>query len=217
MTSTTGSTVVVADDHPVFREAVAAAIEASPGLTLAAAVCDGPEALAAIRRLGPDVAVLDLQLPGLSGLEVLSSVVGDGLSTRVMIVSASASGELVRAALMAGAAGYVSKAATLTAIREAVHAVARGETAISPEVQSELVAAMRAGGGDPASEVSGLTARELQILRLIATGKSAPEIAEALIVSASTVKTHIRNLFEKLDVNDRAAAVAEGMRRGLLE
>ena len=213
--SSTSRTVVVADDHPVFREAIAAAIESSPELALAAAVADGPDALAAIRAHRPDVAVLDQQLPGLSGLEVLTAITGEGVPTRVMIVSADASGALVRAALLAGAAGFVSKSATLIAIRDAVHAVARGETSISPEVQADLVAAMRRGDHDvPAN---ALTPRELEVLGLIAAGKSAPEIARVLTVSTSTVKTHIRNVFEKLDVNDRAAAVAEGMRRGLLD
>jgi two-component system nitrate/nitrite response regulator NarL len=207
-------TVYVADDHPVFREAVGRAIKARPEFELAGHAADGRQALTEIRELAPKVALLDNLLPSLAGVDILRAVRRDSLPTHVIILSADDSGSLVYEAVQLGAAGFLSKAATLTEICDAVAAVARGGTVLAPEVQAGLVGAMRA---QAQTEAPLLSAREAEILRLIADGLSAPEIGTQLFISPSTVKTHVRNLFEKLGVSDRAAAVAEGMRRGLLE
>jgi two-component system nitrate/nitrite response regulator NarL len=207
-------TVYVADDHPVFREAVGRAIKARPEFELAGQAADGRQALTEIRELAPKVALLDNLLPSLAGVDILRAVQRDSLPTHVIILSADDSGSLVYEAVQLGAAGFLSKAATLTEICDAVAAVARGGTVLAPEVQAGLVGAMRA---QAQTEAPLLSAREAEILRLIADGLSAPEIGTQLFISPSTVKTHVRNLFEKLGVSDRAAAVAEGMRRGLLE
>jgi two-component system nitrate/nitrite response regulator NarL len=150
----------------------------------------------------------------MAGVDVLRAVQRDSMPTRVIILSADDSGTLVYEAVQLGAAGFLTKVATLTEICDAVAAVARGGTILAPEVQAGLVGEMRAHAvaGAPL-----LSEREAEILRLIAEGLSAPEIGTQLFISPSTVKTHVRNLFEKLGVSDRAAAVAEGMRRGLLE
>jgi two-component system nitrate/nitrite response regulator NarL len=206
--------VYVADDHPVFREAVGRAIKSRPEFELAGLAADGREALSEIRELTPSVALLDNQLPSLAGVDILRAVQRDSVPTRVIILSADDSGSLVYEAVQLGAAGYLSKIATLTEICDAVAVVARGGTVLAPEVQPGLVDEMRARSQ---TTTPLLTAREGEVLRLIADGRSAPEIGAQLYVSPSTVKTHIRNLFEKLGVSDRAAAVAEGMRRGLLE
>jgi two-component system nitrate/nitrite response regulator NarL len=207
-------TVYVADDHPVFREAVGRAIKARPEFELAGQAGDGRQALTEIRELAPKVALLDNRLPSLAGVDVLRAVQRDSVPTRVIILSADDSGSLVYEAVQLGAAGFLTKVATLTQICDAVAAVARGGTVLAPEVQAGLVGEMRA---QSQAEAPLLSEREAEILRLIADGLSAPEIGAQLFISPSTVKTHVRNLFEKLGVSDRAAAVAEGMRRGLLE
>ncbi len=207
-------TVYVADDHPVFQEAVSRAVRARAELELAGAAGDGRQALEEIRSLSPTVALLDLRLPLLNGLQVIGAIERDGLSTRPVMLSADSSRELVYDAVRLGAAGFLTKASTLDQICNAIMTVARGGTVLAPEVQAGLVHEVRQRDR-PNRPL--LSERESQVLKLIADGLSGREIADRLFVSPSTVKTHVRGLLEKLGVNDRAAAVAEAMRRGLLE
>jgi two-component system nitrate/nitrite response regulator NarL len=208
------TTVYVAEDHPVFQEAVARAISGRPDFELVGAAADGHKALEDIRALRPAVAVLDLRLPTLDGLDLVRAIQRDALPTRAVMLSADSSRSFVYDALKLGAAGLLAKAATLTAICDTIAAVARGETVLAPEVQSGLVSELRAR---EQSQRSLLSEREMQVLRLIADGLTGPEIGARLYISSSTVKTHVKSLLEKLGVSDRAAAVAEGMRRGLID
>lgn len=207
-------TVFVADDHPVFREAVGRAVSLRPDFELVGQAGDGRAALEAIRELLPAVSIIDQQLPSLSGTDILRAVQRGGAATRVIILSGSHSGPLVYEALQLGAAGFLSKAATIEAICDAIMTVARGETVLAPDIQSGLVDELRMLA-QPTRPV--LSEREAEVLALIAEGLTVPAISDRLIISASTVRTHVRNLFEKLGVGERAAAVAEAMRRGLLE
>jgi two-component system nitrate/nitrite response regulator NarL len=207
-------TVFVAEDHPVFQQAVTRAVQGRKELELVGAAADGETALEEIRSLQPAVALLDLRLPILDGLDVLRAVQRDKLSTRVVMLSADSSSGLVYDAVKLGAAGFLTKAATLDQICDAVVAVAKGETVLAPEVQSGLVHELRERDV-PIRPL--LSARELEILKLISNGLSGPEIGSRLYISSSTVKTHVKSVLDKLGVNDRAAAVAEGMRRGLIE
>lgn len=208
------ASVFVADDHPVFLEAVAQAIRTRPELELAGQAGDGRQALVAMQRSWPTIAILDQQLPSLSGLDVLRALQRDQAPTRVMLLCSDDSSALVYEAIQAGAAGFLTKASTLAAICDAVAIIARGGLVLAPEVQMGLAEQVRSRGVD---DRPVLSPREAQVLRLIADGQSAPQIGATLFISPSTVKTHIKSVFEKLEVNDRAAAVAEGMRRGLLE
>jgi two-component system nitrate/nitrite response regulator NarL len=207
-------TVFVAEDHPVFQQAVTRAVQGRQELELVGAAADGEKALAEIRSLQPAVALLDLRLPILDGLDVLRAVQRDKLPTLVVMLSADSSSGLVYDAVKLGAAGFLTKAATLDQICDAVVAVAKGETVLAPEVQSRLVNELRERDV-PIRPL--LSARELEILKLISNGLSGPEIGSRLYISSSTVKTHVKSVFDKLGVNDRAAAVAEGMRRGLID
>ena len=199
--------VVVADDHPLFRE--------RPELELVGAAADGRAALGYIRELAPAVAVLDVRMPGLDAFQILNAVTRDGLATRVLLLSASADPELVYRALQGGAAGYFRKEADRNAILDAISAVARGGTAIDPVLQTGIFDQIRLRGTGEERPI--LTTRERQVLTLMAEGRTGPEIAERLIVALPTVKTYQARLYEKLGVSERAAAVAEAMRRGLLE
>ena len=174
----------------------------------------GREALAAIQEHQPDVALLDYKLPGLDGVAVVHAVVRDALPTRVLLLSAFTDSGLVYKALQTGAVGFLPKEARREEIVDAVLACARGESVVSPELTSGLVSEIRLRSQ---SDGPVLTERESEILRLIAAGKTLPEIAKELYLGVTTVKTHVQHLYEKLGVSDRAAAVAESMRRGLIE
>lgn len=206
--------VLLADDHPLFLRGLAAAVRIRPQLELVATARDGREALAAIRELRPAVAVLDLEMPGLRGPEVARAVARDELPTRVLMISARVDGRTVHDALGAGAAGYLSKLTREEDVCDAIAAVARGSVVLPPELQLGLVAAIRSHA---VSAAPRLSAREGEVLRLLADGLSAPEVAAALHLSVATVRTHLRTLFEKLDVSTQAGAVAAAMRSGLLE
>jgi two-component system nitrate/nitrite response regulator NarL len=209
------ATVLIADDHPLYREALEQAITRRADLELVAAVPDGGAALEQIRELDPDVAVLDMRMPGLRGLDVVEALSRDGPRTRVLMLSAALESSVVYAAVAAGAAGYWSKDASRDAICDAIAAVARGEKVLDPSLQSGVFSEIHTREVDTDRPV--LTPREHEILALIATGMSAPAIGEQIFLSVATVKTHLAHVYEKLGVNDRAAAVAEAMRRGLLE
>jgi two-component system, NarL family, nitrate/nitrite response regulator NarL len=206
--------VVVADDHPLFREAIVRAVRERPDLELVGEASSGREALELVRELTPDVAVIDLKMPDMDGLEVARAVQRAGLPTRVAILTAFLEGSLVFQAVAAGASAYLSKDSERNAITDAIAAVARGETVLAPEAQAGIAGEVRVRGME---ERPALTPREQEILEHVAAGRAAPEIAKLLFLSPATVKGHLQNLYEKLGVSDRAAAVAEGMRRGLLE
>lgn len=214
MTSSDRLRVVVGDDHPVYREGVVRALDNSGRTQVVAAVGDGQAALAAIREHQPDVALLDYKMPGLDGVAVAHAVARDRLPTKVLLLSATTEGEVVYRAIQEGAAGYLSKEADRDEIVAAVVACARGENVIPPELVSSLAAQVRqhAGSSGPV-----LSERERQILRMTADGKSVPEMAGELFLAQTTIKTHIRRLYEKLGVSDRGAAVAQAMRSHLLE
>lgn len=208
------ATLFIADDHPVFREGLVRAIRSRPDFEIVGEAGDGREALDAIRRLEPTVALLDVKMAGLDGTQVAHAIHRDKLKTRVVLISAHAPSDLIYRAIALGAAAYVSKEASRDEICDTVAAVARGGTRLTPKVQGELVRQiqMRAVDDRPV-----LSPREREILVLVADGLSAPDAAAHLHVSPATVKTHLQGLYEKLGVSDRAAAVAKAMRLGLLE
>jgi two-component system nitrate/nitrite response regulator NarL len=207
--------VLVADDHPVYREGIVRAIKERPELELVGEAGDGREALDQIKELEPDVAVLDIRMPGLDGTQVLGAIRRDAAQTEVLFLTAFMEPELAYRTVADGARGYLSKSAARQEICDAIVTVARGGTALAPEAQEGIAKEIQErerDGGRPE-----LTARETQVLQLIASGMSAPRIAKEIHLSTTTVKTHLHTLYEKLGVSDRAAAVAEAMRRGLLE
>jgi two-component system nitrate/nitrite response regulator NarL len=208
-------TVLVADDHPIYREGIVRAIKDRDDLELVGEAADGREALEQIGQLAPSVAVLDIRMPGLDGTQVLDAMRRDGVDTSVLFLSAFTEPELAYKTVAAGARGYLSKESSRQAVCDAIATIAGGGTAFAPEVQAGLAAEIQERertGGAPQ-----LTDREREVLHLIADGLSAPEIGKRIHLSTTTVKSHLHSLYEKLGVSDRAAAVAEGMRRGLLE
>jgi two-component system nitrate/nitrite response regulator NarL len=196
------------------REGLLRAVTGQPALELVGSAGNGREALEQIRRIQPDVALLDVKMPELDGIAVVRAVARDGLPTRVVFLSAYVDSAVAYRALAEGAAGFLSKEASASAVCEAIVAAARGETVLSPEVQSGIADEIRMRA---APERLTLSARENEVLVLIAEGLSAPDIGKQLHLSPATVKGHLHSLYEKLGVKERAAAVAEAMRRGLLE
>jgi two-component system nitrate/nitrite response regulator NarL len=206
--------VFVADDHPVYRDGLTRSIRERPDLELAGEAASGSEALDGIREVRPDVAILDVRMPGLEGTEVLNAIQRDALGTRVVFLSATVESDVVYRAIAMGAGAYLSKESDRTEIFEAVARVARGETYVPSDLHSGLAAQIRLREKESRPV---LTPREREILLLTADGHSAPAIASQLHLSPATVKTHLQSLYEKLGVSDRAAAVATAMRQGLLE
>jgi two-component system nitrate/nitrite response regulator NarL len=206
--------VLLAEDHPVYLEGLSAAIGGADDLALALVCEDGASALDGIRAQRPDVAVLDMRLPVLTAREVLAQLGDDDdLPCRVLILSAHLDGEAIVECLELGATGYMAKDATRADILEAIRSVARGQAVISAEAQTMMADEIRRRH---LTSPEVLSAREREVLELLASGASAPEIARQLYLSPATVKSHLHNVYEKLGVSERAAAVAEGMRRGLI-
>lgn len=207
--------VLVADDHPIYREGIVRAVKERPDLELVGEAEDGRDALDGIKSTEPDVALLDIRMPGLEGPQVLNALHRDGIKTKVIFLSAFMESELAYETVAAGARGYLSKESAREEICDAIVAVARGGTALAPEAQAGLAAQVQER--ERSADEPQLTPREREVLHLIAEGLSAPDIGRQIHLSPTTVKSHLHKLYEKLGVSDRAAAVAEAMRRGLLE
>ncbi|MFE5537967.1 response regulator, partial [Streptomyces sp. NPDC056519] len=206
--------VLVVDDHPVYRDGIVRALTVSGRADVVAEAENGARALELIRSESPDVAVVDYYLgTGLDGIAVVHAVVRDHLPTRLLLLSATTDSAVVFKAIEEGAAGYLPKDSTRSEIVEAVFAVARGHTVIPQELAGDLAGEIRIRADHDAPVLSE---RERQVLQAFARGLSIPQTAAELFIGSSTVKTHTQRLYEKLGVSDRAAAVAEAMRRGLL-
>jgi two-component system, NarL family, nitrate/nitrite response regulator NarL len=207
-------TAVVIDDHPFYRDGISRGLTGSGRIKVLAEASDGRAGLEAIRAEEPAVAVVDYQMPDVHGIDVVRAVVRDGLATRVLLLSAVTDPAVVFEAVQEGAAGYLGKDASRAEIVEAVATIAAGGTVVPPELAAGLVQQIQLRR---TADTPPLSPRERQVLTGFARGQSIPAVAAELYLGASTVKTHTQRLYEKLGVSDRAAAVAEAMRRGLLE
>jgi two-component system nitrate/nitrite response regulator NarL len=207
-------TVFIADDHPVYRDGLAEAIKRRPDLELVGHAESGREALEKIRELQPAVAIVDAKMPELDGTDVTRAVVRDDLPTKIIFLSGYLDSRTIYAAMEAGARGFISKDSRPETICAAVLEVARGGTVLGSETHAALRDEIKTRSPSPTNP---LTEREREILRLVADGHQVASIAERIYLSPATVKTHLQRTYQKLGVSDRAAAVAEAMRRGLLE
>jgi DNA-binding NarL/FixJ family response regulator len=221
--SVTASTihVLVVDDQTVVREGLVMLLGLSPGIEVVAAAADGDEALQLARLHTPDVVLMDLRMPRTDGVQATRHILAELPSTRVIVLTTYADDDSVFAALEAGARGYLTKDATAAEIQRAIQTVYAGEALLDPSVQRRLIE--RALGGSstlstavgPAAYPDGLTQREAEVLREIAAGLSNREIAERLVISEATVKTHVNNIFSKANLRDRAQAVVYAVHHGL--
>ncbi|MFF7599041.1 response regulator [Streptomyces mirabilis] len=205
-------TLLVVDDHPVVRDGLRGMFESAPGFTVLGEAANGVEAVALTASLDPDVVLMDLRMPGGNGVEAIAELTRRGARAKVLVLTTYDTDSDTLPAIEAGATGYLLKDAPREELFTAVRAAAQGRTVLSPAVASRLVSAVRA----PASTRDSLSAREREVLALVAKGTSNREIARVLFISEATVKTHLTHLYAKLGVNDRAAAVAVAYDRGIL-
>ncbi len=212
--------ILIADDQPVVRDGLAMLLGLIDDVEIVATAADGIEAVERARSERPDIVLMDLRMPRLEGAEATRQIVASLPETRVLVLTTYADDEFLFPALQAGARGYLTKDASAEEIERAIRALVAGDTHLDPVVQQRLIAAAieappaAAGSGRPtAAGAPGpalpddLTPREVEVLRLIAAGLSNNEIAETLVVSAATVKTHVNRIFYKTGARDRAQAV----------
>jgi DNA-binding NarL/FixJ family response regulator len=202
--------LIIVDDHPVVRDGLRGIIAGVPEVEVVGEASDGAEALSVARSLQPDVILMDLRMRGMGGVAAIRALAEAGVSARVLVLTTYDSDSDVVPALEAGATGYLLKDAPREELIRAIHAAARGETVLAPSVATRLVSQLRAPAHDALSD------RELEVLTLIAHGATNRGAAARLFISEATVKTHLLHIYAKLDVNDRAAAVAAAYERGLL-
>ena len=212
--------VLIADDQRVVREGLSSLLALLDGIEVVGAAEDGVRAVELARELDPDVVLMDLRMPGMEGAEATRRIRGEIPDTQVLVLTTYADDEYLFGALRSGARGYLTKDASAEEIERAVRALAAGHTHLDPAVQQRLVSAVVDGPISPAARAETmnpdeLTPREVEVLKLIASGMSNGEIADALVLSAATVKTHVNRIFYKTGARDRAQAVRYAYERGI--
>jgi DNA-binding NarL/FixJ family response regulator len=209
--------VLLADDQRIVREGLGTLLGLLDGIDLVGTAGDGEEAVRLAAELDPDVVLMDLRMPRLDGIEAIRRLTERGERPRTIALTTYADDASVLGALRAGARGYLTKDAGADEIRAALQAVAGGAAALDPAVQHHVVAALTEPDTPGLDLPDGLTAREAEVLALIAAGLTNGEIADRLVVSGATVKSHVNHIFAKTGVHDRAQAVAYAFRHGLAE
>ena len=212
MTSDAPLRLVLADDHALVLEGLRTLLAAEPGMHVLATATDGERLLEAVRRYKPDVVVMDLQMPQMSGLACLERIRAEGLPVRVLVLSAFGDAHTLRTAIEEGADVFVLKTDSHNATLAAIRQVAAGQL-VFPQAARRWLRPAAAGGAGSSADPNALTDREESVLAYVAEGKSNADIADAMGVSESTVKFHLRNLFAKLGVANRTEAAARYHRR----
>ncbi|GIJ48022.1 DNA-binding response regulator [Virgisporangium aliadipatigenens] len=213
--------VLLADDDALLRTGVAVVLGSAPDIEVVGQAADGLSAVELSRSLAPDVALMDVRMPGVDGIEATGRIVAAGLATKVLVLTTFPNDDFVWRALRAGASGFLLKRASPERLIDAVRTVAGGDTLLDPSVTRSLVEHFVRGGapdtGSPErSRLERLTSREIQVLRLIAEGLSNEQIADLLVIAESTAKTHVKRILQKIDARDRAQAVVLAYRAGLM-
>ena len=200
--------IMTVDDHPLFRQGVAAVIQTQPDMELVAEARDGEQAIAQFRLHHPDVTLMDIQMPNVNGTEAIGRIRSEFPDAKVLVLSTYAGDVQVLRAIKAGARGYLLKGNVRTELLEAIRAVNAGRKRIPPEVAAELA--------DHAAD-DPISSREIEVLRLIVQGNANKQIADKLSIGETTVKNHISGIMSKLGANDRAHAVTIALQRGIIE
>ena len=200
--------VLSVDDHPLLREGIAALIGNQTDMQLVAEASNGREALELFRKHRPDITLMDLQMPDMSGIDAISAIRGEFPEARIIMLTTHAGDVQVSRALRAGARAYLLKGSLRKELLETIRAVHAGQKRLSPEVAAEIA--------EHATD-NALTPREIDVLRLVAGGNANKEIAAKLSLTEETVKSHIRNILSKLGANDRTHAVTIGLKRGIID
>jgi DNA-binding NarL/FixJ family response regulator len=203
--------LLVVDDHPVVRDGLSGMFSGDPEFLVVGEAADGAQAVERARTLAPDVILMDLRMPVMSGVTAIARLAAEGVPARVLVLTTYDTDSDVLPAIEAGATGYLLKDAPGEELRRAVRAAARGESVLSPAVAARVLSQVRAPAEEP------LSPREVEVLTLVARGATNREAAAQLFISEATVKTHLLHIYAKLGVKDRAAAVAAAFDRGLLQ
>jgi len=200
--------ILTVDDHPLLREGIAAVLESQPDMTLVGQACNGREGIEDFRRLRPDVTLMDLRMPDISGIDAITTIRAEFSNARIIVLTTYAGDAQAAAALRAGASGYLLKNLVRKELLETIRVVHAGKRRILPEIATEI-----------AEHVADdmLTAREIEVLRRVAAGKPNKLIAVELDISEGTVKTHMKSILPKLDASDRTHAVMIALKRGILD
>jgi DNA-binding NarL/FixJ family response regulator len=202
--------LLIVDDHPVVRDGLAGMFAPDPEFDVLGEAADGAEAVKLALALRPDVILMDLRMPGMDGLAAITELARRAVPARVLVLTTYDTDTYVVPAIEAGATGYLLKDAPRDELLRAVRAAAAGQSVLSPSVATRLITRVRTPAVEPLSQ------RELEVLELVAAGTTNREAAARLFISEATVKSHLLNIYAKLGVSDRAAAVAAGYNRGLL-
>ena len=216
-------TLVIVDDHPLFRQGVADALSINPNLKVIGQASHGERGLETILSLKPDIAIVDVNLPGMNGQQITHEVTAERIGTRVIMMTAYDDGEQVFHAAISGARAYCTKDIQPDELTEVIFHVANGKYVISGQVMEKKefdawlhrqLDSARRSYSEPGSPFHPLSDREMEVLRLAAKGISNKEIADSLIISVRTVQAHMRSIFSKLDVGSRSEAIIHGLKQG---
>lgn len=210
-------TLGVADDQRLFRESIAGMLGAEESFRVVGAVATGGEAVELVRQAHPGVMLMDIAMPEMDGIEATRRIKAEFLETRVMLLATFVTDTAVLDGLAAGANGFIFKDSSLAGLVSAIRAVHNGEQVIASGITHRMVQMLERQSAEKSQQADGLTARELEMLRLIAKGMLAKEIARALAVSEKTVRNHLSSIYRKLDIYDRAQAVVYAMKNGLVD
>jgi DNA-binding NarL/FixJ family response regulator len=200
--------ILIADDHPMLREGVLAVVEMQPDMTVVGEAASGDEAVASFERLKPDIVLMDLRMPGMSGLRAIQSIRKFHADAKIIVLTTYSGDGNALQALRAGASGYLLKSSLRRDLLDAIRAVHSGGRHLQPDVAQDIALH---------SIEEPLSAREIEILQLIATGNANKQIAYQLKMAEDTIKSHIKSIFSKLDVSDRTHAVTKAAKRGLID
>jgi len=201
--------IVVADDHPIVRGGIVALLDSADDMEVVGQAATGTEAVELAHSLQPDLVLMDLRMPELTGDQATAAILAKSPGIRIVVLTTYESDENILTAIEAGASGYLLKAAPQEEILAGIRSVARGDVALAPSIAALLVRRVK-------TPAVTLSPRETEVLRLVAAGHSNPSIAQKLFLSEATVKTHLLHVFEKLSVSDRTRAVTKAMELGLL-
>jgi NarL family two-component system response regulator LiaR len=213
---TTEIRILIVDDHAIVREGQRALIETEPGMALVGEATNGVEAIELARTLKPDVILMDLSMPGMDGIEAIETIKTQNADARILVLTSFAEDEKVFTAVKAGALGYLLKEATPDEILRAVRNVNRSEPAMNPTIANKLMRELQRESNLPPTD-EPITERELDVLKLVARGLSNQEIAEELVISERTVRTHVSNILAKLHLANRTQATLYALRQGFVD
>ena len=215
-TTTRTARVLIADDQTLFRSGLARLLEVDDRVSVVGEAVDGLDAVKLAATLKPDVVLMDIKMPNLDGIEAARRIISDNPKVKVLMLTTFEADNHVIQALKAGASGYVLKDSQASAIVSSIIAVVAGERVMASAVANRVLE-MLTGATTPKEFYDGLTAREVEILKMVATGMANKQIAYKLKISEKTVRNHVSNMYEKLDIYDRAQAVLYAVRKGLVE